>query len=64
MDAFKFVCWLIMFMLAINFGFRMVSASNTIENVIGLFLVVGSFYVTIKTKFFLNININFKKHEK
>lgn len=45
----------------INQAFDMMTAANTIENIIGLFLLVVVFVLSSETKFFTDIRINLKK---
>lgn len=46
----KFVAWLVIFIILITLGLEMISAPNTIENVIGFFMVVITLYLSIRTK--------------
>lgn len=46
----KFVAWFVIFIILITLGLEMISASNTIENVIGFFMVVITLYLSIRTK--------------
>lgn len=57
----KLVVWFILFIVLLNVGFRMVTASNTIENMIGFFIIVAMVIITIKTKFLTTIK--FKKND-
>lgn len=58
----KLVIWFVLFIALLNVGLEMITVPNTIENVIGLFIVVFIVIITIKTKCLTNLN--FKKHEK
>lgn len=46
----KVAVWFIIFIILITLGLEMISAPNTIENVIGFFMVVAILYLSIKTK--------------
>lgn len=58
----KIAIWFILFMALLTLGLNMVSEPNTIENVIGFFIVVIAMYITIKTKCLTKIRL--RKHEK
>ena len=45
----------------INQAFSMMTAANTVENIIGLFLLVVAFVLACETKFLTDIRINIKK---
>ena len=59
----KVAVWYIIFIILINLGLEMISASNTIENVIGFFMIVAILYLSIKTKCLTTIKLE-RKHEK
>lgn len=46
----KFAVWFVIFIILITLGLEMISAPNTIENVIGFFMLVAALYLSIKTK--------------
>lgn len=46
----KFVAWFVIFIILITLGLEMISAPNTIENVIGFFMVMITLYLSIRTK--------------
>ena len=46
----KFAVWFVIFIILITLGLEMISAPNTIENVIGFFMVVATLYLSAKTK--------------
>lgn len=46
----KFVAWFVIFIILITLGLEMISAPNTIENVIGFFMVVVTLYLSVRTK--------------
>lgn len=46
----KFIAWFVIFIILITLGLEMISAPNTIENVIGFFMVVITLYLSIRTK--------------
>lgn len=47
----------------ITLGLEMISAPNTIENVIGFFMVVATLYLSVRTKCLTAIKLE-RKHEK
>lgn len=59
----KVAVWYVIFIILINLGLKMISAPNTIENVIGFFMVVTVLYLSIKTKCLTVIKLE-RKHEK
>ena len=59
----KVAVWYVIFIILINLGLKMISAPNTIENVIGFFMVVAILYLSIKTKCLTTIKLE-RKHEK
>lgn len=66
MNVIKGSIWMVAFILGINLSFEMISQANTMENVVGFFLLVLTFLVSYKTKCFTTINLKKKKrkHEK
>lgn len=48
--AAKFAVWFIICIALMTLGLEMISAPNTIENVIGFFIVVITLYLSIRTK--------------
>ena len=58
----KLAVWFIIFIILITLGLEMISAPNTIENVIGFFMVVAALYLSVRTKCLTAIKI--KKDEK
>lgn len=58
----KVAVWFILFLALLGVGFEMVSKPNTIENIIGFFIIVTIIIISIKTKCLTTIK--FKKHEK
>lgn len=46
----KVAVWFVIFIVLLTLGLEMISASNTIENVIGFFMVVITLYLSIRTK--------------
>ena len=46
----KVAVWFVIFIILITLGLEMISAPNTIENVIGFFMVVITLYLSIRTK--------------
>lgn len=59
----KIAIWFILFMTLLTLGLNMVSEPNTIENVIGFFIIVAIVLISIETKCLTLINFK-KKHEK
>lgn len=59
----KVTIWFVIFTILINSGLEMISAPNTIENVIGFFMVVTVLYLSIRTKCLTAIKLE-RKHEK
>lgn len=59
----KVAVWYVIFIILINLGLEMISAPNTIENVIGFFMIVATLYLSIKTKCLTTIKLE-RKHEK
>ena len=59
----KVAIWYVIFIILINSGLKMISAPNTIENVIGFFMIVAILYLSIKTKCLTTIKLE-RKHEK
>ena len=59
----KVAIWYVIFIILINLGLKMISVPNTIENVIGFFMIVATLYLSIKTKCLTTIKLE-RKHEK
>ena len=59
----KVAVWYVIFIILINLGLEMISAPNTIENVIGFFIIVAALYLSIRTKCLTTIKLE-RKHEK
>jgi fumarate reductase subunit C len=59
----KFAVWFVIFIILITLGLEMISAPNTIENVIGFFMVVAALYLSVRTKCLTAIKLE-RKHEK
>ncbi len=57
----KLVIWVVLFFSLINLGLEMISKPNTVENVIGFFIVVAIVVITIKTKALTTLKIRKKK---
>ena len=60
----KVAVWFVIFIILINSGLKMISAPNTIENMIGFFMIVAILYLSIKTKCLTAIKLELKKYEK
>ena len=59
----KIVLWFIIAICMINTGFSMLSASNTMENILGFLIIVAICIITAKTECLTNLNFK-RKHEK
>ena len=59
----KVAIWYVIFIILITLGLEMISAPNTIENVIGFFIVVATLYLSIRTKCLTAIKLE-RKNEK
>ena len=59
----KVAVWFVIFIVLLTLGLEMISAPNTIENVIGFFMIVTVLYLSIKTKCLTTIKLE-RKHEK
>ena len=59
----KVAVWFVIFIVLLTLGLEMISAPNTIENVIGFFMIVATLYLSIKTKCLTTIKLE-RKHEK
>lgn len=59
----KVAVWFVIFIILITLGLEMISVPNTIENVIGFFMVVTVLYLSIRTKCLTAIKLE-RKHEK
>lgn len=58
----KFAVWFVIFIILLTLGLKMISVPNTIENVIGFFMVVAISYLSVKTKCLTAIKLK-RKHE-
>ncbi len=56
----KVAVWFVIFIVLLTLGLEMISAPNTIENVIGFFMVVAILYLSIRTKCLTIIKFNKK----
>ena len=56
----KVAVWFVVFIILITLGLEMISVPNTIENVIGFFMVVTVLYLSIRTKCLTIIKFNKK----
>ena len=59
----KVAVWFVVFIILITLGLEMISVPNTIEYVIGFFMVVTVLYLSIRTKCLTTIKLE-RKHEK
>lgn len=46
----KVAVWFVIFIILITLGLEMILAPNTIENVIGFFMVVATLYLSVRTE--------------
>ena len=56
----KVAVWFVVFIILITLGLEMISVPNTIENVIGFFMIVTVLYLSIRTKCLTIIKFNKK----
>ena len=56
----KVAVWFVIFITLITLGLEMISAPNTIKNVIGFFMIVATLYLSIRTKCLTIIKFNKK----
>jgi len=56
----KVAVWFVIFIVLLTLGLEMISAPNTIENVIGFFMIVAILYLSIRTKCLTIIKFNKK----
>ena len=59
----KVAVWFVIFIVLLTLELEMISAPNTIENVIGFFMVVATLYLSVKTECLTSIKLE-RKHEK
>lgn len=59
----KVAVWFVIFIVLLTLGFEMISAPDTIENVIGFFMLVATLYLSVRTKCLTAIKLE-RKHEK
>lgn len=59
----KVTVWFVIFIILLTLGLEMISAPNTIENVIGFFMVVVISYLSVKTKCLTAIKLKIKHEE-
>ena len=59
----KVAVWFVVFIILITLGLEMISVPNTIENMIGFFMIVATLYLSIRTKCLTVIKLE-RKHEK
>lgn len=56
----KIAVWLVLIIWGINQSFNMISQANTVENVVGFFLLVAIVLVSYKTRCFTSIKMKKK----
>lgn len=59
----RIAAWFVIFIILSTIGFEMISAPNTIENVIGFSMIIAILYLSIKTRCLTTIKLK-RKHEK
>ena len=59
----KIAVWFIIFVALLTLGLGMMSTPNSVENVIGFFMVVATLYLSVRTKCLTAIKLE-RKHEK
>ena len=59
----KVAVWFVIFIILLTLGLEMISAPNTIENVIGFFMVVAISYLSVRTKCLTSTKLE-RKYEK
>ncbi len=64
MNIIKGSIWIVAFILGINLSFEMISQANTMENIVGFFLLALIFLVSYKTKCFTSIKMKKKRKKK
>ena len=60
----KVAVWFVIFIVLLTLGLEIISAPNTIENVIGFFMVVTVLYLSVRTIGDSRINFFQEKYEK
>ena len=60
----KVAVWFVIFIVLLTLGLEMISGRNTIENVIGFFMVVTVLYLSVRTIGDSRINFFQEKYEK
>lgn len=58
----KIVIWFLLYLASFNISLSMISAPNTIENVLGVFIFVIAIIITFETECFTKIK--FKRNDK
>lgn len=59
----KIAIWFILFMVGLSISLSMISAANTIENILGCIVLIFIGVISIKTKCLTLIKLE-RKHEK
>lgn len=59
----RIAVWFVIFIILLTLGFEMISAPNTIENVIGFSMIMVIVYLSIKTRCLATIKLR-RKYEK
>lgn len=58
---FLLIAWFVLAMWLTTLGYEMLSAPNTIENIVGLTILCTFVAISVKTKLLININKLWKK---
>lgn len=61
-DCIKLTIWLVLSILILNLGFNMLSAANTLANIIGLIIIIAVIFISFKTNCLRTLK--FRKYEK
>ncbi len=59
----RIAAWFVIFIILLTIGFEMISAPNTIENMMGFSMIMAILYLSIKTRCLTAIKLR-RKHEK
>lgn len=61
-DCIKLTVWLVLSILILNLGFNMLSAADTLANIIGLVIIIAVIFISFKTNCLRTLK--FRKYEK
>lgn len=60
----KVAVWFVCFMLLLDWSFGLITMASTMANLVGIAIVIATFYFTLKTKCFTTITFKINKNEK